>query len=173
LSAGAIAGIAIGAAAVALAAGVLLYLCGRRDASQGRRQEQQQYDGFPRPGTGQAPTMHSIPYSHHNSMHHASMAPYFDHAKHMSVQSSMVGGVGPALPGYMPQHDPNMSPPMHPAFPVSDSLNPGAPFALAAATPSPPPPPAGSDVAVASSNGPSPNQIYSAPVYGSGVPQNM
>ncbi len=182
LSKGAIAGVAIGAAAVALAAGALLYLCGRREASsRSRRQQQREQQYFDdhhhqQPGLGQAPNMQSMPYSNHNSMHHPSMAgPYnFDPSKHMSMHS---GGVSPALPGYVPQHDPTMSPPLHPTFPVSDSLSPGGGvFGLPAGAPSPPPPPppvGGDNMLVTSSNNPSPNQGYSAPAYSSGVPHNM
>ncbi|KIW50422.1 hypothetical protein PV05_12010 [Exophiala xenobiotica] len=143
LSPGAIAGIAIGAAAVVLAAAVLLYICGRKSARQRNKAKE--------PSNAHGPAnMHQMPYNAH-----VSMAPsYMDPTKHMSLYSS-VAGVSPALPGYMPYHDPNMSPPMHGApFPMSDSL------ALAAGQ--------GSDIA-ASPNNASPNPMYSAPAYSSAM----
>lgn len=106
LSGGAIAGIAIGGAAVLLAAAVLIYFCGRAS----RRNNAQQ-----------------SAMAHHQS--HVPFVPpppsvtYADPAKHMSMQS---GYASPALPGYVPQHDPAMSPPLHSTYPVSDALNPGS-----------------------------------------------
>jgi len=143
LSGGAIAGIAIGSAAVALAAAVLIYMCGRQSRREPRTDD--------RPGTGHA-TMHQVPYTPHSHM-----SQYMDAAKHMSMHSSVVG-VGPALPGYVPPHDPTLSPPLHPSFPVSDSLTPG-PLAP------------GSEIGTPHS--PSPNQTFTVPAYASGVPVSM
>lgn len=144
LSAGAIAGIAIGGAAVALAAAVLLYICGR----QSRRQTpiSQQED---RPGTGHA-TVHSMAYNPHGHI----AGQYMDPAKHMSMHSSVMP-LSPALPGYAPSYDPTMSPSLHHNYPMSDSLKPGM----------------GSDIATLHSTSPSP--LYSTPAYPSGVPPHM
>ncbi|KIX07483.1 uncharacterized protein Z518_02136 [Rhinocladiella mackenziei CBS 650.93] len=136
LSAGAIAGIVIGASALTLAAAGLLYMCSRKS----RRESLKQDDG---------------PDTHHTTAHQMSHNPYMDPTEHMSMHSSAVG-VGPALPGYIPQHDPAMSPLTHPAFPMSNSHSPG---------PSAP----GDDT----SNGPSPSQMYVVPAYSSDVQQNM
>lgn len=139
LSTGAIAGIAIGATAVALAAAALLYICGR----QSRRHTaiNQQED---RPGTGHA-TMHSMAYNPHGQ--------YVDPMKHMSMHSSVMP-LSPALPGYAPTYDPNMSPALHSAYPMSDSLKPGMV----------------SEIATLHSTSPSP--LYSTPAYPNG-PHNM
>lgn len=116
LSSGAIAGIAIGASAVGLAAAVLLYLCGRQSR---RQQPLTKLDD--RPGTGHA-TIHQVPFNPHMSQ-----MSYMDHpSKHMSFHSG-VTAVGPALPGYVPQHDPAMSPPLPSAYPANDLLNQGVP----------------------------------------------
>lgn len=144
LSTGAIAGIAIGAAAVALAAAVLLYLCGR----QSRRQTPiNQHED--RPGTGHA-TVHSMAYNPHTHV----AGQYMDPMKHMSMHSNAMP-LSPALPGYAPAYDPNMSPAMHQAYPMSDSLKPGF----------------GSDIATLHSTSPSP--LYSTPAYPNGMPHNM
>jgi hypothetical protein len=98
------------------------------------------------------------PFSPHPSM----MPPYLDPTKHLSMHSSVVG-VGPALPGYMPHHDPGLSP--QPMFP--DFLNP---------THQPAPSSNGGDVATTpQSHSASPNQMYSVPAYtsGMGAPQSM
>ena len=110
LSTGAIAGIAIGAAAVALAAAVLLYLCGRQ-SRQGRHQQMPQQVPF-QPGHG-----------------HMS---YIDPHKHMSMHSS---GVGPALPGYAPSEHHSMPSPPLVAYAPSDALNPGHPSISPSASP--------------------------------------
>lgn len=148
LSGGAIAGIAIGAAAVALGAAIALYLCGR----QSRNREIKHLED--RPGTGYATQASYNPAASH-------MSYMTDPTKHMSVHSSVVGmGASPALPGYVPPHDPTMSPSLHPAYmPVSDSLGP-APVL-----------PPGNEIV--SSHSPSPSQMYSVPAYSSGVPQSM
>jgi hypothetical protein len=145
LSPGAIAGIAIGAAAVVLAAAALLYICGRKSTRQRNKANA--------PSTAHDPAnMHQMPYNAHASMVPSYMDPM---AKHMSLHSS-VAGVSPALPGYMPYHDPSMSPPVHGApFPMSDSL------ALA--------PGQGSDIGAPSPNNASPNPMYSAPAYSSAM----
>ncbi|KAI1617357.1 hypothetical protein EDD36DRAFT_161798 [Exophiala viscosa] len=157
LSTGAIAGIAIGAAAVGLAAAALLYLCGRQSARKSRNSDHpvdtmQQH--------------HSVAFSPH-----ASMPPYLDPNKHMSMHSSVVG-VGSALPGYMPQHEPHMSPPLQPMFPTGDFLISGT-----GQQQQPAHAPSTSDIATPdrSTYSTSPNQMYSVPAYSSGVgvPQNM
>ncbi|KIW90166.1 uncharacterized protein Z519_08809 [Cladophialophora bantiana CBS 173.52] len=152
LSGGAIAGIAIGASAVALAAAVALYLCGRQ--SRARESSIKYIDD--RPNTGHATQVSYNPHAPHGHMSYMT-----DPTKHMSMHSSVVGmAPSPALPGYVPSHDPTMSPPLHPAYPVpmSDSLSPG-PIAP------------GSDVAAPHS--PSPSQMHSVPAYSSGIPQSM
>ncbi|KAK5377822.1 hypothetical protein LTS03_004697 [Exophiala xenobiotica] len=145
LSPGAIAGIAIGAAAVVLAAAALLYICGRKSTRQRNKANA--------PSTAHDPAnMHQMPYNAHASMVPSYMDPM---AKHMSLHSS-VAGVSPALPGYMPYDDSSMSSPMHGApFPMSDSL------ALA--------PGQGSDIGAPSPNNASPNPMYSAPAYSSAM----
>lgn len=144
LSAGAIAGIAIGAAAVALAAAVLLYICGRQSRRQTPVTQHEE-----RPGTGHA-TVHSMAYNPHG--HPANQ--YMDPAKHMSMHSSVMP-LSPALPGYAPSYDHTMSPSLHHNYPMSDSLKPGP----------------GSDIATLHSTSPSP--LYSTPAYPTGVPPNM
>lgn len=111
LSSGAIAGIAIGAAAVAILAAALLYLCGR----QSRRPEHQ-----PVP---------QHPYDPHMSYAGSNPAA----SKHTTMVSGHEGGAfggspytTPALPGYVPAHDPAMSPSMRPYYAPSDALSPGA-----------------------------------------------
>lgn len=100
LSSGAIAGVAIGAAAVALIAAVLLYLCGRHSRKQ-----------YP-------PPQHATPQLYVPGPHMSFVQP-----KHMSTMTAGSGVYGsPVLPGYVPQHDPAMSPPLQPAFPVTESL---------------------------------------------------
>ena len=141
LSAGAIAGIAIGGAAVALAAAALLFLCGRKSRRQPRAT---QHDD--RPGTGHG-TMHSVAYNPHGHV----TSQYMDPMKHMSMHSSVMHS--PALPGYAPPQDAMMSP-LHPAFPISDSLSPGP----------------GSDAGTLYSTSPSP--MYAVPAYPGGAPQN-
>ena len=146
LSGGAIAGIAIGGAAVALAAAVALYLCGRQSRGRDNKNIED------RPGTGHATQVSYNPAGSH-------MSYMTDPMKHMSMHSSVVGmNHSSALPGYVPSHDPTMSPPLHPAYlPVSDSLGP---------VPQGP----GSDIH--SQHSPSPSQLYSVPAY-PGMPQNM
>jgi hypothetical protein len=61
----------------------------------------------------------------------------YAHPKHMSTMTSTGVYVPPALPGYIPQHDPSMSPPLLHTFPpgdgmtpmqaASDTTNPGSP----------------------------------------------
>ncbi|KIX97232.1 uncharacterized protein Z520_07347 [Fonsecaea multimorphosa CBS 102226] len=152
LSSGAIAGIAIGGAAVALAAAVALYLCGRQSRARGSGNK----INDDRPNTG-----HGTQVSYNPQGPHSHLSYMTDPTKHMSMHSSVVGMTpSPALPGYVPSHDPTMSPPLHPAYPMpmSDSLSPG-PMAP------------GSDVA--SPHSPSPSQMYAVPAYSSGVPQSM
>ena len=144
LSPGAIAGIAIGAAAVALAAAVLLYICGRQSRRRAPAPPSEE-----RPGTGHA-TVHSMAYNPHG---HPSTQ-YLDPTKHMSMHSSVMP-LSPALPGYAPSYDPTMSPSFHHNYPMSDSLTPGG----------------GSDVGTLHSTSPSP--LYSTPAYPNGVPPNM
>ena len=97
LSGGAIAGVAIGAAAVALLAGALLYMCGRNS-------RRQQLSG------SQHGTPMFIPNPH--------MSYIQPHSKHLSTITSHTGPIygSPALPGYIAQHDPAMSPPLQQAF---------------------------------------------------------
>lgn len=115
LSGGAIAGIVIGAAAIALGAAVALFLCGRHSRHQNNQQStpfMQQQVPFSPPPQGQMST--------------------YD-PKHMSMHSSVVSS---ALPGYMPVHNPHdsmvngsmppTSPPLHPSFAPSDALSPGS-----------------------------------------------
>ncbi|OAP59719.1 hypothetical protein AYL99_07017 [Fonsecaea erecta] len=152
LSSGAIAGIAIGASAVALAAAVALYLCGRQSRARGSSNKHAE----DRPNTG-----HATQVSYNPQAPHSHLSYMTDPTKHMSMHSSVVGmAPSPALPGYVPSHDPTMSPPLHPAYPMlmSDSLSPG-PMAP------------GSDIT--SPHSPSPNQMYAVPAYSSGVPQSM
>ena len=118
LSAGAIAGIAIGAAAVALGAAVALFLCGRnsRHQRQSQMMHHQQNMPFMPP---------SVVGSHPGHMSYAS-APSMN--KHMSMHSSVYS---PALPGYVSSHHPGhdsamSSPPLHPSYAQSDALNPGS-----------------------------------------------
>lgn len=118
LSTGAIAGIAIGAAAVALGAAVALFLCGRQ--SRHRRQSQMMQHGQNVPFYPP-----SVAGSHHPG--HMSYASQPSMNKHMSVHSSVYS---PALPGYAPTHHPGhdstmSSPPLHPSYAPSDALNPG------------------------------------------------
>lgn len=119
LSGGAIAGIVIGAAAVALGAAVALFLCGRHSRNQHNQHNQhatpfmQQQVPFQPPSHGHVST--------------------YDPMKHMSMHSSVVGS---ALPGYVPVHNPHdsmatgsmppTSPPLHPSFAPSDALGPGS-----------------------------------------------
>ncbi|KAH0841356.1 extracellular serine-rich protein [Fonsecaea pedrosoi] len=152
LSGGAIAGIAIGGAAVALAAAVALYLCGRQSRARGINNK----NIDDRPNTG-----HATQVSYNPQAPHGHLSYMTDPTKHMSMHSSVVGlGPSPALPGYVPSHDPTMSPPLHPAYPmpISDSLSPG-------------PMMPGSELA--SPHSPSPSQMYAVPAYSSGVPQSM
>ena len=146
LGTGAIVGIAIGGAALALAAAVALYLCGR----QSRSRHNKHYDE--RPGTGHGTQVSYNPAGSH-------MSYMTDPMKHMSMHSSVLGmgsGPSPALPGYVPSHDPTMSPTMQHAYmPVSDSLGPAPP---------------GSDHGTPLS--PSPSQVYSVPAY-PGMPGSM
>jgi len=139
LSGGAIAGIAIGAAAIALAAAVLIYFCGRQSIRQ-RTQP-------PTAGVMIQPT----PFS--PTQGHGHMSFMIDPSKHLSMTASAVGvphsGPSPALPGYIPSHDPAMSPPLQPSHPVSDALSPGA----------------AADIGVPASPSPSPSQMYAAPAY--------
>ena len=145
VSTGIIAVIAIGAAAVALAAAFALYLCGRQSRNRGAKHFED------RPGTGYASQVAINPAGSH--------MPYMtDPMKHMSMHSSVVGmGPSPALPGYAPSHDPAMSPPLHPVYnmPVSDSVGPAPP---------------GSEIN--SPHSPSPSQMYSVPAY-PGMPQSL
>ena len=109
LAAGAIAGIVIGASAVALAAAVLLYFCGRQSL-QGRHGPQPQ----------------QVPFQ-------PSHMSYVDPNKHMSMYSSVAG---PALPGYAPsEHTHGMPSPPLVAYTPSDALNPGNPSTSPAASP--------------------------------------
>ncbi|OAG40874.1 hypothetical protein AYO21_04951 [Fonsecaea monophora] len=133
LSGGAIAGIAIGGAAVALAAAVASISV-----------------------VGNLALVSYNPQAPHGHLSYMT-----DPTKHMSMHSSVVGlGPSPALPGYVPSHDPTMSPPLHPAYPmpISDSLSPG-------------PMMPGSELA--SPHSPSPSQMYAVPAYSSGVPQSI
>lgn len=114
LSSGAIAGIAIGAAAVAILAAALLYLCGR----QSRR---------PHPQHHPIPQGMPAPYDPHMS-YVSSVQPG---SKHMTTVAGHESGAfgsspyaSPALPGYVPAHDPAMSPPMRPYYAPSDALSP-------------------------------------------------
>ena len=118
ISTGAIAGIAIGAAAVALGAAIALFLCGRQ--SRYRRQSQTMHHGQNVPFYPA-----SVAGSHPGHMSYATTAPSMN--KHMSMHSSMYS---PALPGYAPAHHPGhdsvmSSPPLHPSYAASDALNPG------------------------------------------------
>jgi hypothetical protein len=111
LSSGGIAGIAIGAAAVAVLAAALLYLCGR----QSRRPEHH-------------PLPHQ-PFDPHMS-YLGSNATASKHATMMSGHDVGPRGSSPytsaALPGYVPPHDPAMTPPMRPYYAPSDALSPSA-----------------------------------------------
>ena len=116
LSAGAIAGITIGATAVALGAAVALFLCGRQSRTQrqnGALMHHQQNMPF-------------IPPSMAGSQHPGHMS-YASHPGSMNKHMSMHSNFQPALPGYAPsQHDSAIpSPPMHPTYTQSDALNPG------------------------------------------------
>lgn len=111
LSAGAIGGIAIGAAAVAIIAAALLYLCGR----QSRR------------------TSHQPVPQHPYDPHMTYIAPNTLASKHSTMISGHDGGAfggspyaSPALPGYVATHDPASSPPMRPYYAPSDALSPGS-----------------------------------------------
>lgn len=118
LGPGAIAGIAIGAAAVALIAAVLLYMCGRQSRKQ-----------YP------VPVQHAPPQMYMPGPHMSYM-----HPKHLSTMTGQSGVYGsPALPGYIPQHDPAMSPPLQPSFPVNDGTAslPAAADSQAPSSPSP------------------------------------
>ena len=127
LSGGAIAGIAIGAAAVALLAAVALFLCGR----QSRHQQNQQSTPF---------MQQQVPFSPPPNSHMS----VYDPAKHMSMQSNAVSS---ALPGYYPVQNPHdsmttgslgpASPPLHPSFAPSDALSPGGDLRSASTSPSP------------------------------------
>ena len=114
LSAGAIAGIAIGAAAIALIAAAMLYMCGRHS----RKRYSSAQQSAPNMSTGHAtPSMTYIPGSQHMSLVPS------PHNKHNSTMSSTTSpmvryGSPPPLPGYIPQHDPAMSPPLMHAFPA-------------------------------------------------------
>lgn len=114
LTTGAIAGIAIGAAGVALAAAVLIYMCGRR--SQKRTPTCPQED---RPATSHT-TTHSMAYNPHGHI----VGQYMDPGKHMSTHGQVIP-VSPALPGYAPQYDPARSPPMPAPYTMSDYTNTG------------------------------------------------
>jgi hypothetical protein len=111
LSPGAIAGIAIGAAAVALGAAVALFLCGRNSRQQRQSMMHNQNVPFIPP---------SVAGSHAGHMSYASM-PSMN--KHMSMHSSVYS---PALPGYAgPGHESMPSPPLNGGYAQSDALNPG------------------------------------------------
>jgi hypothetical protein len=120
LAPGAIAGIAIGAAAVALGFAIALFLCGRHSRNQRHSAMMSHH----------AQNMPFIPPSAPGSVHPGHMsyasAPGSMN-KHMSMHSSVYS---PALPGYQPSHQSvhgseMASPPFHPSYAASDALNPG------------------------------------------------
>lgn len=111
LSSGGIAGIAIGAAAVAILAAALLYLCGR----QSRRPSHQ-----PVPQHPYDPHMSYVP-SNPVASKHTTMA-----SGHESGAFAGSPYLSAALPGYVPSHDPAMSPSMRPYYAPSDALSPAA-----------------------------------------------
>jgi hypothetical protein len=118
LSAGAIAGIAIGAAAIALGAAIALFLCGRNSRNQRHSMLHNQSNMVYHPP--------SVPGTHAAHMSYAS-APSIN--KHMSMHSSVYS---PALPGYAPSQNMGQvsesglhSPPLQPSYAQSDALNPG------------------------------------------------
>ena len=109
LSGGAIAGIAIGAAAVAILAAALLYMCGR----QSRRDRHQPL----------APASQPAYYDPHASY----MAASANASKHMTMVShdSSSPYASPALPGYIAHRD-TLNPPVAPYYSPSDALSPGS-----------------------------------------------
>ena len=113
LSGGAIAGIAIGAAAIALIAAVLLYMCGR----QSRKRYSSAHQTPPNMSNQHATPSIYLPGSQHMSF---VPSPHNKHASAMSSTTSplMRYGSPPPLPGYIPQHDPAMSPPLSHSFPA-------------------------------------------------------
>lgn len=120
LSGGAIAGIAIGAAAVALMAAALLYLCGRNKALSdyigGGRRRNNMDRGSYMPSEaghmGSAPPMTGPKYLSGTTVS-AQEQPH-------SGMSSLYGHPSPALPGYMP-----MSPPPHHSYaPTEGTMSP-------------------------------------------------
>lgn len=125
LSGGAIAGIAIGAAAVAIIAAALLYLCGRQSVR----------DRF----------YHRAPFDARQS--YASQSASMAKPQHMSnmtmasqPQSTFgdpYGHPSPALPGYMPPQHQSLSPSMQPTYPASEAFGPAPNSPEMARSPSP------------------------------------
>jgi hypothetical protein len=111
LSGGAIAGIAIGACAVALLAAALLFMCGR--ASRKR-------NSMPPPAP--YPVSYIDPSGKHMSVMTHPYAPDQRGSSFYGRQSALYAS--PALPGYIPAHDPGMSPPLPAVRPASTALNP-------------------------------------------------
>lgn len=111
LSGGAIAGIAIGAAAVALLAAALLFMCGR--ASRKRN-------------TLPAPVPYPVSYIDSTGKHMSVMTSPYQPDPRSSAFYSRQSAVyaSPSLPGYIPAHDPGMSPPLAAVRPASTALNP-------------------------------------------------
>lgn len=121
LSSGAIAGIAIGAAAIAILAAALLYLCGRQSRHPTHKPVPQN------------------PYDPHMS-YMVSNPAVSKHTTMISSRDSGAFGGSPyssaALPGYVASHDPALSPPMRPYYAPSDAIDP-ATDAEGTRTPSP------------------------------------
>lgn len=110
LSGGGIAGVVIGAAAVALLAAALLFMCGRHSRKN---------NSLP------PPVPYPVTYIDPSGKHMSVMThPYQpDHRGSFYARQSGVYA-SPALPGYVPAHDPGMSPPLPAVRPASTALNP-------------------------------------------------
>lgn len=108
LSGGGIAGVAIGAAAVALLGAALLFMCGRASRKH------------------DAPPPGHVPVTYIDPKHMSVVtAPYYPDQRSSSFYARQSAAyASPALPGYVPAHDPGMSPPLAAVRPASTALNP-------------------------------------------------
>ena len=112
LSGGGIAGVVIGAAAVALLAAALLFMCGRHSRKR---------NSMPPPAP--YPVTYVDPSGKHMSVMSHPYQPDPRASAFYGRQSAAYAS--PALPGYIPPHDPGMSPQLHPVRPASTPLNAG------------------------------------------------
>jgi hypothetical protein len=110
LSGGGIAGVVIGAAAVALLAAALLFMCGRHSRKN---------NALP------PPVPYPVSYIDPSGKHMSVMTHPYQQDQRGSFYARQSGAyASPALPGYIPAHDPGMSPPLAAVRPASTALNP-------------------------------------------------